>query len=538
MNMNNILKEINLPSDIKNFKKVINLSLQILEDVDSSIFFSPFSVMPIISQFLGLNTPLLGSGDSPYSIVSLAFQLHDKGKLLDEIFAIPLLEKRRILDEIYEMIAPYLLDESKEYIDLLLETKYKGLLESDMTKISHMKEILSAKFSILSSFINRFDNKNGDFGYIVHYGYPEDLYREFDFLERLPDNIAKDWRDRSYPIVNEMFMRGFPQSDKNTKQCLKGWILFITNYTRELLEDGKLRKKKIIQAAKLAERLGAKLVGMGGLIGSFAQGGYYLAENVTGVGFTTGHAYTIGNVIDIMQNCIDKVKLDIKKSTVAIVGAAGSIGSGCAKLLAKKSPRQVILVDLSNFNAVKAMKKLRDTIKEIDSNIKVEFSTKLMDIKTADIVISATNSPVSLISSKHLKPGAIIIDDAFPKNVNKGILDEREDIILLEGGIMQFPLDIDIYFSRNMPDLLDAPLTRLISCKESYGCLAEAFTLALYNHQKNYGLGYANIALAKDIMLKAQKVGFSSAPLQCFDEAIEEKRFRKVEEIIKRKHKG
>ena len=39
-------KNPNLSSDVNNFKKVINTSLQLLEDIDHETFFSPFSVPP------------------------------------------------------------------------------------------------------------------------------------------------------------------------------------------------------------------------------------------------------------------------------------------------------------------------------------------------------------------------------------------------------------------------------------------------------------------------------------------------------------
>ena len=127
--MNSILNSTNVPSDIRNFKKVVNASLSLLEDVDHKTFFSPYSIIPIISQALGLNTPLMGSGDSPYSITSIIFQLKNKSQLLNEMFKLPLIEKRRIINEMYEMIGPYLLEEECEYIDLLINTKYKGFFQ-------------------------------------------------------------------------------------------------------------------------------------------------------------------------------------------------------------------------------------------------------------------------------------------------------------------------------------------------------------------------------------------------------------------------
>lgn len=513
-----------LTSEFKNFKEVLGISRALLQDVTPGKFSSPYSTLLIISQILGLNTPLMGSGDSPYSITSVIFDLKDKKTLFKKAFSFPLVEKRMILDEFYEMIPPLLLDEKEFYIDLLAKTKFKRELK-DSIQIREFKRTMRNKFNLLGPFVKQFLNHRVDFGYIVHYGYPSDLFREYSYLEKMPEALASQWRQYSYPAVNEITIRNFPDSGAGTKKEIKGLILFIPNYTKELLEDGKLRKRKILQAASLAQKLGSKIIGMGGLIASFAQGGHWLSEQIPGVGFTTGHAYTIANITEIMQKSADKVGLDIKRSTAAIVGSAGSIGSGCAKLLAEKRPEKIILVDLSTFSARQKLEELRGMLLKKSPETDIELSGRLADIKKADIIIMATNSPTSIIKSEYLKKGAIIIDDAFPKNVSKDLLKKRKDIILLEGGITQLPKNIDIFFSRNMPDLMDVPLTKAVSCKETYGCFAEILVLALYNYRKNYGLGNSDPVLAKDILSKAKRIGFTTAPFQCFDEAVERERF-------------
>lgn len=517
-------KSVYLPSDKKKFRKAIRNSLSLFEDIDSKKYLSPYSVVPLISQILGLNTPLFGSGDSPYSIMSISFELRKKKRLFDRLFDFPVIEKRRIVDEIYDMTAPAILGEKDEYIRLLADTKYKKLLRT-RSKTREFIKNCEEKFSSLQPLIHKFDKKTGDFAHIVHYGHPEDLYREYAFLERIPKTFAKKWRERSYPVVTELVLKGFPSSSGKDKKEIAGWIIFISNYTEELLYSHKLRKQKILQAAKLAKKLGAKIIGMGGLIASFAQGGAWLSEQIPGVGFTTGHAYTIANITEIMDTAVKKVRLNIKKLSIAIVGAAGSIGSGCAKLAAERNPASLILIDVNAFDVAEKLRELKNYIYSHHPRIAVDISLSLPDIKRADIVIVATNSPVSIIKKEHLKKGAIVIDDSFPKNVTKELLNQRKDVLLLEGGIMRLPLSIDIKPARNMPDLLDLPLTRAMSVKEVYGCFAETITLGLYGWKRNYGLGYSDPRLAKDILAKAKKRGFNSAPLQCFDEAVEEERF-------------
>ncbi|MCM8773593.1 MAG: hypothetical protein NC820_02505 [Candidatus Omnitrophica bacterium] len=278
-----------------------------------------------------------------------------------------------------------------------------------------------------------------------------------------------------------------------------------------------------------------ELLGWGGVIASFAEGGYYLAEKFKDIGFTTGHAYTIGNLLQIAERVSNKVGLILTKAIVGIVGAAGSIGSGCAKLFVEKGIRRLILVETTGFAIKRKLESLIKELREIKKGVDLFISEDLNDIKKADLVIVATNSPFSIIKSQYLKEGAIVIDDSFPKNVSKNILEQRKDIILLEGGAVTLPLYTDIDIARNMPDLMDAPLTRLISCKEVYGCFAEVLTLAISGYRGNYGLGVSSPKLAKDIINKANKLGFQPAPFQCFDHGIEEDRFKIVSRIIKKR---
>lgn len=91
------------------------------------------------------------------------------------------------------------------------------------------------------------------------------------------------------------------------------------------------------------------------------------------------------------------------------------------------------------------------------------------------------------------------------------IAKERDDLIALDGGIVRLPASIRLERARNVPNVMDVPLTRMISCLEIYGCFAETLTLAAHQHQGRYGLGPADPLLARDILAKG-KIGFSRAP--------------------------
>jgi fatty aldehyde-generating acyl-ACP reductase len=506
-------------SRMEHLRMVMEIVGEIFSDVPRDRFLSPYSVIPLVSQITGLSAPLLGTGASRYSMFNYAIELSPKRALFRKAFEIPFAEKRLVVDDLYDAIAPCILGEEEQYLDLLVDTRFAR----------QDRGLLGDTIGLIGRFVAGFlrEAGSGDFAHIAHYGFPGDMDRECGFLKKLSAGKAERWFNGSYPVVNEMVLR-------NNGREIGGWIIFIANTTEQLLRDGKLRNRKILQAARMAEKLGARRAGMAGLVASFAGGGREIAGLIPTVGFTTGHAYTIGNIIEIAVQAASKTGLDMRRACVAVVGAGGSIGSGCAKLLAARGAERMVLVEATGFATRKKLEDLMKALLAINGGLSLTLSTDLEELRKADMIIVATNSPSSLIPERCLKQGAIIIDDSFPKNVSRRTFDRRGDIVLLEGGAVSLPLDADIDVARNMPDLMDAPLTRLVSCKEIYGCFAEVLTLALTGHEGSYGLGSADPALAGDIMARAGRIGFRPAPLQCFGQVVSDERFKRAAAQVKK----
>lgn len=519
---------------VLNFRFLFTKIKEVLYTLNDPYFPSPYSIIPFISQSIGLDIPIMGSGKSPYSIVSYFTKLR-QNIFLEKGKGLTFQERRELIDELYNMIAPYMLDEQSEYIELLIDTKYKKLFhDCKDLNVDHFRSIMRKKFNILHRFLSKIKFSGGNYSHLAHYGYIDDLYREQDFIKDFDSNALQAWSQGSYPIVLEMQIDNFEAKNK----WICGWYILVPNYTEELLRDKSLRQKKILQAATLAKKLGAKFSGMAGLMASFTKGGKFLAEHMPDFGFTTGHSFTIANIYEIFSNVTKEVSLDLSKSCIAIVGAAGSIGSGVAKLISENNIKDLYLIDRSNMVSTAKLKKLKIELDLLNSNNSTHISKCIEDASKCDLLIVATNSSTSFIKSEHLKKGAIIIDDSFPKNVSRSLLKEREDIILLEGGVSQMPKKQNGYVARNIPDLLDLSVSKLISCKQSYGCLCETFILAAFDHKGNYGLGDADPELAKEIMKKGKQLGFASAVFQNYGFAVEESRLVQVKNIIKDRFNG
>jgi predicted amino acid dehydrogenase len=507
-------------SDLVAFQRLVDYATRLVDALDGFELHSFFSLVPLLTQFLGLENPLFGSGDSPFSLIAILPRLRDRS-LLEPPVVLPLTDRRTLIDECYDMAAPILLHEEEAYIELVTDM-HRSQFDTQPHSGVAFQRALGAKLAALAPLVNRLRTTGrGTFAHLAHYGYTSDLQREHGFLKALPPEQFAQWCSRSFPTVFELNFRGVP----GVPRPLRGWIIVATNSTEQLLYSHRLRKAKVLQTAALAKALGAEVVGMAGLVAFFGRGGYLVSEQFPELGLTTGHAYTIANIMDVAQAAASRVGLAIPEATVAVVGAAGSIGSGCAKLLAGRGVGRLILIDIVGRDGLLP---LDAEVRRINGRVMTTLSNALDDMRGADLTIVATNSPRTIITASHVKPGAIVVDDSFPKNVPEGIVDERDDFIALDGSLIRLPPSVELDRARNVPNVMDVPLTRMISCREIYGCFAEMLALAACDWRGNYGLGPADPTLALDIKAKAEALGFASAPLQFFGQVVQNDRFQRA----------
>jgi predicted amino acid dehydrogenase len=510
-------------SELPAFRSLVDYANRLVDDLEGFPFHSFFSLVPLLTQFLGLENPLFGSGESPFSLISILPQIKDRG-LLEPPVQAALAERRTLVDECYDMAGPILLHEEESYLELVMD-RYRGRFAGEPHVGTTFEQNLRTKFALLAPLVDRLRRTGqGTFAHLAHYGYTSDLQREHSFLRGFSPEQFAQWCDRSFPSVFEMNFRSIPGAPPE----VRGWIIVANNSTEQLLYSHHLRKAKILQCAALAKELGAEVVGMAGLVAFFGRGGFLMSEKFPELGLTTGHAYTIANIADVAKAAADRTGLVLADSTVAVVGAAGSIGSGCAKLMAAFGVQRMILIDIVGREGLAP---LDAQVRAINGRLVTMLSNSLDDMRLADLSIVATNSPRTILASSHLKPGAIVIDDSFPKNVPETIAAEREDVIALDGSLVKLPYAVELDRARNVPNVMDVPLTRMISCREIYGCFAETLALAASRWRGNYGLGPSDPALASEIKAKAETLGFSSAPLQFFGQTIRDARFERAARV-------
>jgi fatty aldehyde-generating acyl-ACP reductase len=357
--------------------------------------------------------------------------------------------------------------------------------------------------------------KNVDyrFAFIVHPRSRRDVERKFPFFKYIPDYFANFVTRNFWPLTLSK-ITGL-RSEVSGRE-IEGYVISVLPTARQMTEDRGLALKNITRACKLAERRGAKIIGLGGLTSSFSRGGLDLVDKIK-VNLTTGHAYTSYNVTKNLFALVNNFNLEKERLSIGIVGAAGSIGSTSAKILAREGYAKLMLVDLERKK--ENCHKLKNDIFGINPDTEVQLSHQIKDIITCDIVIAATNAPEALIQSRDLKWGAIVIDDAQPSDVHPDVF-LRQDVLVIEAGVTHTP-GIKSNFNFGLKDKYD-----------NFCCLAEVLILASNEWSKNYVINRASLELVDEISRLGKKLNFSIGKFQNFNEVISKEKMEFVNKCI------
>jgi predicted amino acid dehydrogenase len=366
---------------------------------------------------------------------------------------------------------------------------------------------------------DRSDKNKYGFAFLVHPRDIRDVYRKYPFLRLLPVTLLEFFLRWYWPVILS-HVTGLVS--RKTGKPIHGFIFTISLTARQMMENRALALRKIKQAVILAKKSGAKIIGLGGLTSSLSKGGVDLLE-AEGINITTGHAYTAYNVAQTLLKLATFFGTDRKTSVLAFVGAAGSIGSTSAQILAREGFEHFVLIDQEHKRHT--FEKLSEGIRKLNPNAQITFSHRVSDIRDADFVISTTNAPEAVIQSKDLKRGAIVVDDAQPSDVAQDTL-KREDVLVVEAGIVHTP-HIKGNFNFNLKDRFD-----------NFCCLAEVLILAAHEWNEHYVLHRATLELVDKVATLGKTMGFRVAEFQNFNESISVKRLETMKKVINERYES
>jgi len=340
------------------------------------------------------------------------------------------------------------------------------------------------------------------FAFIIHPIDPKkDVSRKWPWLGRLLTREQVDFFSLFFPPVYISEITGIRSA--STGRELRGWFVacpFTPQRMMTLPEERVYRK--IIATGRLAERLGARMLGLGAYTSVVGDAGITVARALD-VPVTTGDAYTIAMAVEAVRRAAEIMGIGLRDAHAAVVGATGAIGRVCAELLAGDVARLTLV-----GRQMDALAEVRARCVAA-GGADVAVSIDPASIYDADLVLTVTSAITAVIEPEHLKPGAVVCDVARPRDVSRRVGEQRDDVLVIEGGMVEVPGDVDFHFDFGFPPRM------------AYACMAETMALALEGRYEDYSVGkQIGLAQVEEIGALAARHGFRLGGFRSFERAV------------------
>lgn len=268
---------------------------------------------------------------------------------------------------------------------------------------------------------------------------------------------------------------------------------------------------KVLGAIEIGAQLGAQIAGLGAFTGVVGDAGITINER-SPIPVTTGNSLTIAAGVQSLFRGAQEMRVDMSECTATVIGATGSIGAACARLIAPKV-RRIILV-------ARNATRLRKFYEEVAPTLpcQSEYTTDVPSaVRRSRLVLTATSSTQDVIEPEDLQTGAIVCELSLPHDVSRRVAGERPDVLVVEGGNMRVPGNPR--FERVREPGTDFDLN--LPARTALACMSETMILALEGRFEPYTIG-RGIKLEKVIEIQemATRCGFELADMRAFDAAI------------------
>jgi len=195
------------------------------------------------------------------------------------------------------------------------------------------------------------------------------------------------------------------------------------------------------------------------------------------IAVTSGNSLTVAATLEAAKQAVVEMGNSLDRAHeghVMVIGATGSIGSVCSRLLAQAGP-SITLVAPRPEKLI-ALKRL---IEQETPGARVTISTSADDyVEMADLIVTTTTAlKTQIIDITKCKPGAVICDIARPPDITEGEASLRPDVLVIESGEILLPGKPNYGYDIGLP------------LGVAYACLAETALLAMEGRYEDFTLG-------------------------------------------------
>ena len=262
----------------------------------------------------------------------------------------------------------------------------------------------------------------------------------------------------------------------------EGWLISVGGTPKEMMSHSPdFTYKRLIAASKMAEKLGAEIMGLGAFTKVVGDAGMTVAKH-SPIPITTGNSYSASAALWAAADAMKRMGLiDIPrgkeklKAKSMVVGATGAIGSVSSKLLAMVFD-EIILCGRDS----EKLNKLKSLIHRDSPDTKIITTTDTSEyLSEADMIVTATSGAgKKVLDIMKVKPGCVITDVARPLDLNPEDIAKRPDVMYIESGEIEVPV-------KDHLQMRDIHLPKNVV----FACMAETIVLALEGRFEEFTIG-------------------------------------------------
>jgi predicted amino acid dehydrogenase len=260
----------------------------------------------------------------------------------------------------------------------------------------------------------------------------------------------------------------------------EGWLITVGGTPRELLAHSPdFTYRRLLAAARIAERLGAQIMGLGAFTKVVGDAGVTVARR-SPIPVTTGNSYSASGALWAAADAVRRMGLVGRNARgqlagkAMVVGATGAIGSVCARLLAM-AVEEVHLVSPEGAKLLT----LRESILAETPGARLHLWSRAGEnvLRDMDVIVTATSGAGKrILDITKVKPGCVVTDVARPLDLPASEVAKRPDVLVIESGEIQLPGEVRMRNIGLPPGV-------------AYACLAETIVLALEGRFESYTVG-------------------------------------------------
>ena len=221
----------------------------------------------------------------------------------------------------------------------------------------------------------------------------------------------------------------------------EGWLIALGETTEQMQAHGpEFTTKRILEASRMAKKLGAQIMGVGALPKAMKDTGMEVAKHAE-LPITTGNSYFASAMLWAAAEAVRRMGLSklkkgkILRAKAMVIGATGAVGVICSHLLATAFEE----VHLVGRNIAKLLA-LQEAIQKETPKVKLHVTTRgdthLADM---DMIVATSSGARHVLDIMRVKPGCVITDANIPMIFSEKQCAKRPDVMVIRGGEILLP---------------------------------------------------------------------------------------------------